>query len=307
MKSNPQLLAKLENRPASEGMIGVRRNEEGDVFVAVFLAAETDFVAKTDIFLLTLALVTDTALDNQVESKEELLEILIGENDILPDFNGKTVQEAVQALAMSIKENIHISDYCFMETDFLNFYAHRSVAMSPEVKTALADWDGSLCQLVSVAGCRLDENLENYDEVAEEVVDDLDKCNKIVDLCRDIARHALTDEDMVYLSVAYLQQENPEYYEAELEKITDSMNAQKKPISPEIEQKIISGKKRSWLSSICVSESSMEDCPGTVAEYLNTETQCQLILSNWCLMGVGRMSLKQELDQEFEDEEEEEE
>ena len=296
-KSNPQLLAKLENRPASEGMIGVRRNEEGDSVAVVFLAAETDFVAKTDLFLLTLALITDVALENQVFDKEELLATLIDENDILPDLNGKTVQEAVHALALSIKENIHISDYHYMEDDFINFYAHRLVDMSSEVKGVLKDWEGSLCQLVSSVGCRLDENIENYEEVSEELIEDLDKCNHILYVCRTIARHALIDEDMVYLSVEYLEQQNPEYYEAELKKIEDSLASQKKPSSPEIEQKILSGKKKAWLSSICVSESVMEDySTGNVAQYLKAETKADLILSNWCLMGVGRMSLKQELE-----------
>lgn len=295
-KSNPQLLAKLETRPATEGMIGVLGNEEGDTFVSVLLAAETDFVAKTDLFLLTLALITDIALHNQIETKEELLETLIEENDISPNLVGKTVEEAVQGLAMSIKENIYIADYCYMETDFINFYPHRLVEMSTEVQETLSEWKGSLCQLVSATGCRLDENIAAYADVVEELLDSCDKCNQVVSLCREIAKNALIDEDIVYLSPQYMQQQNPEYYEEEMKKITDALADQKKAATPEIAEKIVAGKKHAWLSSICVSESATEDTRESVAQHLKSTTGYDLVLSNWCLMGIGRVSLKQELD-----------
>ncbi len=88
---------KKAGRVAAEGLIGVATS--GGTGVLVEVNSETDFVTKSDDFKAFVDAVTRTALENPVESAEQLLE---------QTLDGDSVEVARKSLIAKIGENITV-------------------------------------------------------------------------------------------------------------------------------------------------------------------------------------------------------
>lgn len=118
---------KKAGRVAAEGLIGVAT--AGGTGVLVEVNSETDFVTKSDDFKAYVDAVTRTALENPVETVEQLLEQSVDD--------GSTVEEARKALIAKIGENITVRRMQRIEAaegNRLGTYVHgSSIAVMVEI------------------------------------------------------------------------------------------------------------------------------------------------------------------------------
>jgi len=86
---------KKSGRTATEGLVGIASN--GKTAVVIELNAETDFVARNDLFQNFLSQIADLALKDKIETIDALK---------AASLDGKTVEEALTALIATIGENM---------------------------------------------------------------------------------------------------------------------------------------------------------------------------------------------------------
>ena len=80
--------AKRSDREANEGIVIVKSSNDNKNAVLVEITSETDFVAKNQDFINYANLVADTLLESGVETKDELLNIKVGDDSIEDIHNG---------------------------------------------------------------------------------------------------------------------------------------------------------------------------------------------------------------------------
>ncbi|RMH35596.1 MAG: elongation factor Ts [Gammaproteobacteria bacterium] len=132
-KSGQAKAAKKAGRIAAEGIILTRQN--GSVGVIVEINCETDFVARDENFLNFANEVADLALNNEVDSLEQLLNATMA--------SGETVSAAREALVAKIGENIQVRRVEKLTGGALADYLHGTrigvlVAFEGEVDADLA-------------------------------------------------------------------------------------------------------------------------------------------------------------------------
>jgi elongation factor Ts len=91
---------KKSGRIAAEGVIGVKVSADNKTVVMVDVNSETDFVAKGDDFVGFVNDVTESLLNANVESEEQLSAMTLA--------NGQTVDETRRALIAKLGENITV-------------------------------------------------------------------------------------------------------------------------------------------------------------------------------------------------------
>lgn len=91
---------KKSSRVAAEGLIGISSSDDGKLAVMVEINSETDFVVKSDDFQGFVKQVTAAALDNAVETVDQLNELSLS--------NGESVETARRALVAKVGENITV-------------------------------------------------------------------------------------------------------------------------------------------------------------------------------------------------------
>ena len=99
---------KKSGRIAAEGVIGVKVSADGKTVVMVDVNCETDFVAKGDDFVGFVNEVVDAALNNPVESDEQL--------QALPLAGGSSIDDTRRALIAKIGENITVRRFARFST-----------------------------------------------------------------------------------------------------------------------------------------------------------------------------------------------
>ncbi len=104
----------IQERAASEGLLGYKVSPDGKLMVVVEMSANTDFVAKNAEFIKLLNDLVELVLQKPVGSAEELSAL---------SLNGTPVSETVRALAGKIGENISIKRVVRIEGEF-GYYIH---------------------------------------------------------------------------------------------------------------------------------------------------------------------------------------
>lgn len=99
---------KKSGRIAAEGVIGVKVSADGKTVVMVDVNCETDFVAKGDDFVGFVNDVVDAALNNAVESDDQL--------QTLPLAGGSSIDDTRRALIAKIGENITVRRFVKFST-----------------------------------------------------------------------------------------------------------------------------------------------------------------------------------------------
>ena len=156
-KRGQAIAAKRSDREASEGCVLAKVKDGFGAIVGV--KCETDFVAKNEDFVAMVKLILDAALDNKVQSKEELAALKIG------NF---TVAEIITERSGVTGEKMELADYACLEAPVVDAYNHLGNKLSSLVAAAEgADHEtvhGISMQVAAMAPIALDA-----DHVAEEV------------------------------------------------------------------------------------------------------------------------------------------
>ena len=112
-KRGQAIAAKRSDREASEGC--VLGKVKGNFGAIVGVKCETDFVAKNEDFVGMVKLILDAALDNKVQSKEDLAALKIG------NF---TVAEIITERSGVTGEKMELADYACLEAPVVDAYNH---------------------------------------------------------------------------------------------------------------------------------------------------------------------------------------
>ena len=126
----------IQERAATEGLLGHKLSADGRVLLVVEMTANTDFVAKNAEFIKLLQDLLDLAEQKGVTATEQLAALTL---------HGAPVQESVKALAGKIGENISLKRLVRVEGDF-GFYIHHDNKQGAIVE--LAGLSGAQAQAV---------------------------------------------------------------------------------------------------------------------------------------------------------------
>lgn len=156
-KRGQAIAAKRSDREASEGCVLAKAQDGFGAIVGV--KCETDFVAKNEDFVGMVKLILDAALDNKVQTKDELAALKIG------NF---TVAEIVTERSGVTGEKMELADYACLEAPVVDAYNHLGNKLSSLVAANEgAEHEtvhGISMQVAAMAPIALDA-----DHVAEEV------------------------------------------------------------------------------------------------------------------------------------------
>ena len=156
-KRGQAIAAKRSDREASEGCVLAKAKDGFGAIVGV--KCETDFVAKNEDFVGMVKLILDAALDNKVQTKDELAALKIG------NF---TVAEIVTERSGVTGEKMELADYACLEAPVVDAYNHLGNKLSSLVAAnAGAEYEtvhGISMQVAAMSPIALDA-----DHVAEEV------------------------------------------------------------------------------------------------------------------------------------------
>lgn len=111
-----KLLAKREDREATEGVVIALTSDDQSKGVIVKLSCETDFVSKNEEFIKLTKSLAELALNEFPQS----LDALLG----LPYDSGKTVKDKVVEQAGVIGEKVELVQYERMEAPMIASYIH---------------------------------------------------------------------------------------------------------------------------------------------------------------------------------------
>ena len=121
--------AKKSDRVASDGLIGIYRDETGAV--AVEINSETDFVAKNGDFQKMVSSITSAAIN--AENVEDLLN---------KDINGSTVQDIITSHIATIGENLSLRRMIKFSGKDIATYIHNSVGEGLGRLAVLVSFEG---------------------------------------------------------------------------------------------------------------------------------------------------------------------
>lgn len=156
-KRGQAIAAKRSDREASEGCVLAKAQDGFGAIVGV--KCETDFVAKNEDFVGMVKLILDAALDNKVQTKDELAALKIG------NF---TVAEIVTERSGVTGEKMELADYACLEAPVVDAYNHLGNKLSSLV-AANEGADHETVHGISMQVAAMSPIALDADHVAEEV------------------------------------------------------------------------------------------------------------------------------------------
>ncbi len=114
-KKGKKVAEKRADRLANEGVVVTLAGDGENRAVVMALCCETDFVAKNEDFIKLANEIARLGFDNQVRSREELLEL---------PMEGSTVRERLVDQTGRIGEKIEVSDFRVVEGGKIASYIH---------------------------------------------------------------------------------------------------------------------------------------------------------------------------------------
>ena len=170
-KRGQAIAAKRSDREASEGCVLAK--VKGNFGAIVGVKCETDFVAKNEDFVGMVKLILDAALDNKVQSKEDLAALKIG------NF---TVAEIITERSGVTGEKMELADYACLEAPVVDAYNHLGNKLSSLVAAeAGADQETVHGISMQVAAMHVAEEVKKHElEVAIEKTKQ-DEINKAIE------------------------------------------------------------------------------------------------------------------------------
>jgi len=135
-KQGQKVAAKRSDREAKEGVVLAKTTADNKTGYIVCISCETDFVSKNADFVAFAQSIADAAVENKVNSVEELNNVVI---------NGAKVADLINDKLAAIGEKIEINKFEKVDAPFVASYIHGAnrmgvlVAMSSEAAEAGKD------------------------------------------------------------------------------------------------------------------------------------------------------------------------
>lgn len=114
-KQGQKIAAKRSDREAKEGVVIAQTTADNKTGIVVCVSCETDFVSKNEDFVAFVKTIADAALNNNVNSIDELNEVVV---------NGIKVSELVNDKLASIGEKIGITKFEKVTAPYVAAYIH---------------------------------------------------------------------------------------------------------------------------------------------------------------------------------------
>lgn len=114
-KQGQKVAAKRSDREANEGVVIAKTTPDNKTGYVVCISCETDFVSKNVEFVAFAQSIADAAVENKVNSAEELQEV---------NINGSKVADLINDKLAAIGEKIGISSFEKIEAPYVAPYIH---------------------------------------------------------------------------------------------------------------------------------------------------------------------------------------
>ena len=114
-KKGQKVAAKRADRASNEGRVIAKTNDAHNFGAVVVVSCETDFVGKNADFVSFAEMIMDTAMANQIKSKEELCDF---------DLNGRKISDLLIDMTGKTGEKVEIPEYAVIEAPCVSAYNH---------------------------------------------------------------------------------------------------------------------------------------------------------------------------------------
>jgi elongation factor Ts len=114
-KQGQKVAAKRNDREAKEGVIIAKTSADNKTGFVVCISCETDFVSKNADFVAFAQSIADAAVENNVNSAEELNQVTV---------NGAKVSDLINDKLASIGEKIGVAKFERIEANYVASYIH---------------------------------------------------------------------------------------------------------------------------------------------------------------------------------------
>ncbi len=114
-KQGQKVAAKRSDREAKEGVVIAKTTADNKTGFIITISSETDFVSKNADFVTFAQSIADAAVANNVNSVEELNEVMV---------NGAKVSDLINDKLASIGEKIEVARFVKIEAPYVASYIH---------------------------------------------------------------------------------------------------------------------------------------------------------------------------------------
>jgi len=161
LRKKGQKVAALRNdREAKEGVVLAKTTADNKTGIVLCLSCETDFVSKNADFIAFAQGIIDAAIENNVQSAEELNSV---------EINGAKVADSINDKLASIGEKIGISKFERLDAEYVASYIHGSNRMGVLVGLNKAEAEAGKDVAMQIAA--LNPVAVDADSVSAEVVE----------------------------------------------------------------------------------------------------------------------------------------
>ena len=161
-KQGQKVAAKRSDREAKEGVIIAKTTRDNQSGIVLCISCETDFVSKNKDFVAFAQSIADAAIENNVQTVEELNAV---------EINGAKVADLINDKLASIGEKIAISKFERINAPYVASYIHGANRMGVLVglskESAEAGKDVAM-QIAAMNPLAIDENSIPAETVARE-------------------------------------------------------------------------------------------------------------------------------------------
>ncbi|MCH5715263.1 translation elongation factor Ts [Niabella hibiscisoli] len=183
-KQGQKVAAKRSDREAKEGVVIAQTTADNKTGIVVCVSCETDFVSKNEDFIAFVKSIADAAIENNVNSAEELNEASV---------NGTKIAELINDKLAAIGEKIGITKFEKVTAPYVASYIHGAnrigVLVALDKEAAEAGKDVAM-QVAALSPVAVDADSVPADVVAREKA-------VIMDIMKEDPKMAGKPEEMI--------------------------------------------------------------------------------------------------------------
>jgi elongation factor Ts len=183
-KQGQKVAAKRSDREAKEGVVIAQTTADNTTGIVVCVSCETDFVSKNEDFIAFVKSIADAAIENNVNSAEELNEVAV---------NGTKIAELINDKLAAIGEKIGITKFEKVTAPYVASYIHGAnrigVLVALDKEAAEAGKDVAM-QVAALSPVAVDADSVPADVVAREKA-------VIMDIMKEDPKMAGKPEEMI--------------------------------------------------------------------------------------------------------------
>ncbi|MGE9311890.1 translation elongation factor Ts [Niabella sp. CJ426] len=183
-KQGQKVAAKRSDREAKEGVVIAQTTADNTTGIVVCVSCETDFVSKNEDFIAFVKSIADAAIENNVNSAEELNEVSV---------NGTKIAELINDKLAAIGEKIGITKFEKVTAPYVASYIHGAnrigVLVALDKEAAEAGKDVAM-QVAALSPVAVDADSVPADVVAREKA-------VIMDIMKEDPKMAGKPEEMI--------------------------------------------------------------------------------------------------------------